>query len=137
MVRIAYTVGCDEPKGTVEVPDRGGVRHGIEHTGKGIDFDGPKERDWDPEKVFQVLRAVWELAGDPAPRFGCEGRPATPVEACGDCAHEQAAGLEELPARPSVVAMVVKEVRRAHSHLLSTHRRPAVFRCHRIAPFLA
>jgi len=107
MVRIAYPMGRDEPKGAVEVPDCGGVRHGIEHTGKGIDFDRPKERDRDPEEVFQVLRAVRELAGDPAPRFGRECCPATPGETCGDRAQEQAPGLEELPARPRVVAMVV------------------------------
>jgi hypothetical protein len=88
MIRIAYTIGHDEPKGAVEVPDRGGVRHGVKRSGKGIDFDRPKERDRDPEGVFQVLRAVWELAGDPAPRFGCECRPATPGEACGDRAQE-------------------------------------------------
>jgi hypothetical protein len=88
MVRIAYTMGGDEPKGTVEAPDRGGVRHGNEHTSKGIDFDRPKERDREPEKVFQVLRAIWELARDPAPRFGRECRPATPMEACGNRTQE-------------------------------------------------
>ena len=75
--------------------------------------------------------------GIPLPGLARECRPATPGEACGDRAQEQAAGLEELPARPLVVAMVVKEVRRANSHLVSTHRRPAVFCCHRMAPFLA
>jgi hypothetical protein len=137
MVPIVDTIGFDEPKGTVEVPDRGRVRHGVRRSGKGIDFGRQKERDLNPEGVLQHRRAVWELAGDPAPRFGCECRSATPGEACGDRAQEQAAGLEELPARPRVVAMVVKGVRRANSHLVSTHRCPAVFRCHRIAPLLA
>ena len=99
MVRIADTMGRNEPQGTIEIPDRGGVRHWVEHTGKGIDFDGPKERDRQPGRVFQKLRAVWKLAGGAARRLGCEGRLAT--------------GSKELPARPLVVAMLVREVRYA------------------------
>src|SRR5215475_14590806 len=137
MVRIADTIGFDEPKGTVEVPDRGRVRHRVKRSGKGIDFGGQKERDLKPEDVLQYRRAVWELAGDPAPRLGCECCPATPGEACGDRAKEHAAGSEELPARPRVVAMVVNKVRRVHSHLVLTHRHLVVCWCHRMASFLA
>src|SRR5262249_32444922 len=130
-------MGRDKPEGTVEVPDRGGGCHGVDTTGERIDFGRDKERDLEPKIALQHRRAVWELAGDLAPRFGRECCPATPGEAGGDRAQEQAAGLEELPAGPPLVVVVMKEVRRANSHVVSTHRRPAVFRCHRMAPFLA
>jgi hypothetical protein len=135
--RITYPIGFDETQSTIEIPDHGRVRHRLDRTGKGIYFDRQVGRELDPENAFYYRGKVRELTGKLALALGRKRRPCAQRETRSYGANEQAAGLEEAPARqPLVVTMSGQKMSNAGIRRGRMIRYVVVCFCHLIFSFL-